>query len=64
MEFKRNYFHGDRQAQKTVLQKELCKKCKGFGAEELLKTENDANQTKLEASCLTIARQTFVLLKQ
>ena len=54
MVFKDNYFDRDRQALWTLLQKEHCKKYEGFGTEELLKTANDADQTKL-----TITQQTM-----
>ena len=55
IEFKGKYFDGDRQAQWTVPQKELCKNYEGFGTEEFLKTANEADQTNLEARYLTIA---------
>ena len=58
MNIKGKYFEGDRQAQWTILQQELCKKYEGFGPEVFLKTVNNANQTDLKARCLTIVRKT------
>ena len=43
MDFKGKYFDGDRQAEKY----------EGFGTEKPPKTVNDADQTNLEARCLT-----------
>lgn len=41
------YFDGERQVQKLILQKELCERCEGFGTEELLKTANDAGHLQM-----------------
>lgn len=48
MKFTGKHFSGDRQAQDTVLRKELCKNYDSFGPELLPKFANDADQTDLE----------------